>query len=179
MSGLKDLQRVWNRLGAEDPYWAVLSDPAKRGNRWDVAAFFESGRSEIAAVMSYLARLRPDAEHQRALDFGCGAGRLTQALADYYGEVAAIAIAPPMVALPQRHNRHGERCRVNASGDLAPFETGTFDLVYFEHHAPAHGAALQQGLYRGVRPRPPAGRHGDLPAPEPPHGAGACGRERG
>ena len=33
------LKEVWERLGAEDPLWAVASLPDKRGGRWDEREF--------------------------------------------------------------------------------------------------------------------------------------------
>ena len=37
---LDRLRRVWERLGGDDPLWAVLSDSRKRGGRWDIDEFF-------------------------------------------------------------------------------------------------------------------------------------------
>src|SRR5262245_52059905 len=158
MSGLKDLRRVWNRLGATDPYWAILSDPLKKGNGWAVDDFFETGRREIAALMAYLARVQPQAGRERALDFGCGAGRLTQALAEHYREVDGVDIAPSMVALAWRHNRYPDRCRyhVNDAGDLSLFKADAFDVVYsnitLQHMEPRFAKRYIAEFVRVLRP---------------------------
>ena len=73
---LADLQRHWHAFGQQDPYWAILTDPAKRGNRWSPEEFFETGRAEIAAVMADAARLGIPRERRRAFDFGCGASAI-------------------------------------------------------------------------------------------------------
>jgi SAM-dependent methyltransferase len=130
MASLTRIKRQWEALGREDPLWAVLSDPAKRGNRWDEEEFFRTGREEIAAILARVNRLGVPLRRGSALDFGCGVGRLTQALAEQFREAHGIDVAESMVARARRHNRHGERCtyRVNTV-DRLPFEAGRFDFV--------------------------------------------------
>jgi len=59
--------------------------------------FFESGLKEINAVMRYVESLGIDVSRRRALDFGCGVGRLTQAIANYFEEVYGVDIALSMI----------------------------------------------------------------------------------
>ena len=81
-------------------------------------------------------------EHRRALDFGCGVGRLTQALADYVDHAVGVDIAPSMIELARRHNTHGSRCEyiVNDTDHLSRFADQIFDVVYtgrvLQHIAP-------------------------------------------
>ena len=74
---------TFERLGREDPLWAVLTVPEFRNNRWDPDAFFETGRHEINGVMAYLDSLGLDGPRELAMDFGCGVGRLSQALCEH------------------------------------------------------------------------------------------------
>src|SRR4051812_27352912 len=78
---LQRLRSDWTRLGEADPLWAVCVDPARKGGRWDPEEFNATGRAEIAAALAHLDRLGLCRRRERALDFGCGAGRLTAALA--------------------------------------------------------------------------------------------------
>src|SRR2546423_1589846 len=94
---LERLRRVWNELGADDPLWAILSDPAKRGGLWNDAEFFGLGESEIAAIEQYCGALARPHERRLAVDFGCGVGRLTRALASRYAQVIGIDISPNML----------------------------------------------------------------------------------
>jgi ubiquinone/menaquinone biosynthesis C-methylase UbiE len=82
--------------------------------------------------MEYIETLGIPLQRKRALDFGCGAGRLTQAMADTFEEVHGVDIAAPMIEQARRYNRHGERCSyyLNEAADLKRFEDGLFDLVY-------------------------------------------------
>lgn len=56
-----------------------------------------TGIEEINSIIKYLKGLPVEISYKRALDFGCGAGRLTQALAGYFEEVCGIDIAPSMI----------------------------------------------------------------------------------
>src|SRR5437867_285535 len=128
---LRRVRRNWERLARTDPLWAILSDPAKRDNQWDVREFFRTGEEEIQAALDALARLGLRPRRDRALDFGCGVGRLTQALALHFREVHGLDISLSMVERARRHNRHGARCTYHCSGARElPFADSGFDFVY-------------------------------------------------
>jgi ubiquinone/menaquinone biosynthesis C-methylase UbiE len=126
------LQHTWDALGRTDPFWAVLTHADKRGNRWDPTEFMRTGVDEIANVVRYATALRPELGRGRALDFGCGVGRLSQALADHFERVHGVDIAPSMLTVARRINRHGDRCEyhLNETCDLRAFASRSFDLVY-------------------------------------------------
>jgi SAM-dependent methyltransferase len=154
---LSELQRNWDVLGKEDPFWAIITWQDKRGNRWDPAEFFASGREEIAEVMEYLAGLKLESPRRRALDFGCGVGRLTRALASYFAKVTGIDIAPSMIARAQALNVE-ERCEfiLNDRADLSIFGDSTFDFVYsnlvLQHMRPEYSTAYIREFCRVLVP---------------------------
>jgi ubiquinone/menaquinone biosynthesis C-methylase UbiE len=130
---LRELQKNWNEFGKVDPLWAILTWPDKKGNRWDLEEFFSLGREEIALIMKHISSLDISClRYRKALDFGCGVGRITQALAPYYDEVNGIDISPSMIELAGTYNRYGAKCRyfVNETNDLTLFEDNTFDFIY-------------------------------------------------
>jgi len=47
---LRELQRNWDAFGRIDPRWAILTDLWLRGNKWDPAEFFSTGRVDVAAL---------------------------------------------------------------------------------------------------------------------------------
>jgi SAM-dependent methyltransferase len=129
---LAGLHRDWTRLGEDDPLWAVCVDPAKRGGRWDVQEFLASGRAEIADAVTSLDNLGLCAGRDDALDFGCGAGRLTAALAAHFTAVTGVDISPSMLAEARAMHAGNDRCRFvhNDSPGLSAFPNESFDLVY-------------------------------------------------
>jgi len=151
------LRRHWERHAAADPLWAVAATPEGRGGGWDEKAFFASGVEEIAAALARLDRLGLPPRRARALDFGCGVGRLSQALADQFETVDGIDIAPTMVDLARRANRHGDRCRYHVAREEAlPFPDHAFDLVYsvlvLQHMPPPLARRALRELARVVAP---------------------------
>jgi SAM-dependent methyltransferase len=155
---LRGLEGVWNRLGRRDPYWAALTCEQKRDGRWSEEDFFRLGDEEIEARLRHAAERGWGVRRERALDFGCGAGRLTQALAARFASVDGVDIAPSMIELARRHNRHGDRCRyhVNGDPDLRMFPDGIFDFVYstlvIQHIPPPYSSRYIRELIRVVAP---------------------------
>jgi SAM-dependent methyltransferase len=140
--GLRELEQRWDDGARHDAMYVILSEPEKKGQRWDEEAFFERGRIEIACVVEYAATLGVPRRRGRALDFGCGIGRLSQGLAPYFDRVDGVDVSSSMVAQAEAHNRHGARCQYhhNPAPDLGLFGDDEFDLVYsnivLQHIAP-------------------------------------------
>ena len=155
---LRRQQKQWEQLAVDDPLWAILTDPDKKDRRWDTAEFFASGRAEVAHVVSILDRLGHPAARRTALDFGCGVGRLTQALADYFDQVTGVDISASMVAQACEFNRQADRVRyvLNTENHLAQFPADTFDLVYsnivLQHIPPRHSRQYVREFVRILRP---------------------------
>lgn len=155
---LKELQKNWNQFGKQDPLWAILSKPGKKGNKWTPEEFFELGRQEIAGVMEYVQKLGLLQQRGRALDFGCGVGRLTQALAVYFDEVVGIDIAPSMVKLAQQYNRFGARCayHVNDEDNLRLIQDQEVHFIYtnivLQHMKPEYAKSYIKEFLRVLRP---------------------------
>jgi 2-polyprenyl-3-methyl-5-hydroxy-6-metoxy-1,4-benzoquinol methylase len=141
---LSQTRRHWNRLARTDPLWAVLTEPGKRGNRWQVDEFFANGRHIVAAELAGVRARYPALRTGTALDFGCGVGRLSQALAGHFQSVTGIDISEQMLALARTHNQQGDRVRYlhNPHPDLRLLPGGSFDFVYslitLQHMEPAY-----------------------------------------
>jgi SAM-dependent methyltransferase len=135
-------------LAAEDPLWAVLTDPARRGGRWTPEEFLATGEEEIAAVLAEAEVLGLPERHGSALDFGCGGGRLTRALSFRFDEAVGVDISDEMVRVARRLNADRSNCVfvVNDAPDLGLFESGRFDFVYSTivlQHVPGRALALR------------------------------------
>jgi SAM-dependent methyltransferase len=137
----------WERLATEDPLWAVLTDPARRGRRWRVEDFLATGEAEIAGVLEEAAGLGLPERRGSALDFGCGAGRLTRALSLRFERAVGVDISAEMIRVAHELNADRPNCEfvVNEAPDLARFESGSFDFVYSSivlQHLPGRDVAL-------------------------------------
>ena len=122
----------WNKLGYRDPLANILTRAADEAVAWDVNEFFETGRPEVSKVMAGVERLAPSLPKRRALDFGCGVGRITQGLANHFDETIGVDIASSMIEAARKWNRISTRCRfvVNQGADLTQFASDGFDFVY-------------------------------------------------
>src|SRR5262245_54675749 len=103
---LRHLRRRWEHIGREDPLWAILAREDKQGNKWelDLDGFFKTGRDEVERLVFWLDRVVPGMPRGSALDFGCGIGRVTQALAGVFDQATGVDVAAPMIRLAERHN---------------------------------------------------------------------------
>jgi len=124
--------QFWDRAASIDPMWAVLSDPAKRGRQWRTNEFFATGRREVSLLLYQLSHLSHSPRTGSALDFGCGLGRLTQALAATFEWVVGVDVSANMVSLANRLNQFGPRVTylLNDRPDLSRIQSASFDLVY-------------------------------------------------
>lgn len=150
-------RHAWDDLAELDPYWAALTDDARRGRR-DSSGFVESGRREIKRLLEYAAALGHPRERRAALDFGCGPGRLTRALAEEFHESVGVDVSPRMVEEARRLNADVGNCRfVVGERALLELEEGAFDLVYSNlvlQHVSDRDAALAyvSGFVRALAP---------------------------
>ncbi len=155
---LDKLRKNWEQFGRDDPYWAILTDPEKRGQKWDIEAFYRSGQREIGHLMHFLENQDIQVAKQAALDFGCGAGRLTQALADYFEEVVGVDIAESMIELGRKRNPRPDRVTYlhNSHPDLRKLDNASMDLIYsnitLQHIPPVHIRTYLVEFMRVLRP---------------------------
>jgi SAM-dependent methyltransferase len=156
---LDRLARHWRRLGDRDPLWAVYVAPDTKDGQWQVAAFLQTGRDEVSRVLDGLPRA--PAGQQTALDFGCGVGRLSQALAERFERVIGVDVSAPMLeraAELARDSPVRDRLEflLNERDDLAVVGSGTVDLVYsslvLQHLPRSLAAGYLREFVRVLRP---------------------------
>lgn len=156
--GIDEVSATWTRLGREDPMWAVLTDREKEGRRWTTEDFLATGAEEVEAVLARLGALGVDPGRERAVDFGCGAGRLTHGLTRAgFAEVVGLDISPTMlekareiVTAPQAD------FRLASGPELTVVESARADLVYtcrvLQHMPTDLAHRYIREFYRVVRP---------------------------
>jgi glycosyltransferase involved in cell wall biosynthesis/SAM-dependent methyltransferase len=130
-SALQSVSASWEHFGEEDPPWDVLTWPEKKGGKWKPEEFFAVGQHDIEALLQYLDSLGVKINMGGALDFGCGAGRLTQALGGHFTEVHGVDISASMIETAKNLNQNPAKCffHLNKADDLRIFDEDTFDFV--------------------------------------------------
>lgn len=154
---LDHTRRVFEALGRDDPLYAVLTRDGMEGGRWDPDEFFALGRARVQEALDRLDALGIRPRRGQALDFGCGVGRLTEALADHFQQVVGVDISAPMIEAARRYSRNsGVEYVVNTAGDLARFATGRFDFVFsaktLQHIPPEHQRTYVREFVRLLTP---------------------------
>ena len=107
--------KTWERLTSDAPVSKIRETVRK-------------GRDAMRELM--LSRLPADLSGHRVLDAGCGAGQMTQALAERGAEVLAIDISPSLMEIAKKRLSPDLRRQVTfASGDMLSPALGHFDHV--------------------------------------------------
>jgi len=155
---LATVKKTFEEYGRDDPLYAVLSRRGMRHDQWDPDEFFRTGVREIGEVLQYVEGLGLPLGRQQALDFGCGVGRLSQALADHFEQVVGVDIAESMVEQARQYNRRGDRVEylVNTTDSLERLDTASFDFAYtnktLQHIPPEPAEAYVREFFRVLRP---------------------------
>ncbi len=127
----------WNKRAREDAHYYVAFGRRDQ----DDSEFLATAADAIRDLEGELKRLPKGvpASSRRALEIGCGPGRLMRFMSRHFGEIHGVDVADEMIAqarerlddIPHAHAHH-----TNGS-DLALFPTDHFDFVYslfvFQH----------------------------------------------
>ena len=159
MTSLLELQKNWEGFAQTNPLWSICTDPEKREQQWDIQEFFETGKNEVEKVLEHLRLLGVTLDKTGpALDFGCGVGRLTRALASHFPECWGVDMSPTMIRLAEGFNRDCERCRfcLNQTSSLGMFRDEYFAFIYtsivFQHIERKYVENYLLELIRALKP---------------------------
>ncbi len=139
------MREDWNRRAREDAKYYVAF--GRRGQ--DDEEFFATGAELARGLARELERLPPgNPRARRALEIGCGLGRLMLPLAARFGEIHGVDVSDEMVRLAREKLRDVPHAHVHwtAGADLAAFADDSFDFVYSYavfQHIPAREVVFQ------------------------------------
>jgi len=135
---LSKMRSEWDARARENARYYV--NTAKED--WTDDEFFQSGErtvaEEILTDMTNICQGK-DPQAMRVLEIGCGAGRVTRALAGLFGECHAVDISPEMVAQATAALVRFPHAHVyqNSGSDLEVIPASDFDFAFstivFQH----------------------------------------------
>jgi ubiquinone/menaquinone biosynthesis C-methylase UbiE len=152
----------WEKWGARDPYFSVLTHP-----RFRAAAITEEARKEFFDLGQWHAshvlgtcrqRLSPDFSPERVLDFGCGVGRVLLHFARIAREAVGVDISPSMLREAEQNAQAAglQNVQLLLSDDQLSRVSGTFDLVHscivIQHIEIERGLRIFGELLRRITP---------------------------
>jgi SAM-dependent methyltransferase len=177
----------WNRRAREDAhYYAGFG-----GRGQSEAEFLSSANYVLEKLEPDLARLPSNANRRawRALEIGCGPGRLMLPLSHDFGEIHGVDVSGEMVALARERLAHIPHAHVHLTdgAGLPQFADESFDFIYsyavfqhipdreiiFDYLREIRRVLNPGGIFRG--------QFNDLPTPadEPPNTWTGCGFSSG
>lgn len=137
---------AWKAFGRDDPYFGVSAQREFRRENLSAAGFkkfFQSGETGTAELLSSIERAGITLRLGRALDFGCGVGRMITPMATRFKEVIGVDVSEHMLAEAARNASHRQLENVAFFTDIPNME---FDLVYsvlvFQHINSTRGADI-------------------------------------
>ena len=149
---LEELARYWDAFGKRDPLWAIMAWPGKEGGKWDVEEFFSTGIHDLEPIIQSAKLDSID----KALDFGCGVGRLSQAMSKHFKQVIGVDISPSMIELAEKYNKFGERCQYQVCNGLKHFQDNTFEFILtilvLQHIEPKYSKKYIRDFVRILKP---------------------------
>lgn len=135
---LDKMRLDWDERARENARFYVNTERTD----WTDEEFFASGEETISEqILNDLSNICQgrDPREMRVLEIGCGAGRVTRALAARFGEVHAVDVSGEMVALARQAVKSypGARIYQNNGMDLSvvpnlPFDFA-FSTIVFQH----------------------------------------------
>jgi SAM-dependent methyltransferase len=137
---------TWDYWGEKDPYFGVA------GSNLSQETFWQSGKQYTLNMLKEIWSNNPGHTIQRALDFGCGCGRVIIPLSKYCKEVVGLDTSESML----------KEARANCTADNVQFFSGLsdlrgdFDLIHstnvFIHISPREGRRIIKILLNHLRP---------------------------
>lgn len=136
------MRKDWDQRARENAKYYIVDS----NNDWSDAEFYALGQRTIADdILTDMHNVcqGKDPGDMRVLEIGCGAGRVTRALADLFGQVDAVDVSSEMVTLAQRACADKPNARIwnNNGVDLSVLPgTELFDFAFSIccfHHVPS------------------------------------------
>ncbi len=154
---MRDTDADWDAIADAHPFFGVLADERFRDDQMtaeDVEVFYEWGRADVeTAVAPYVRLTGSTFAPDRALDFGCGVGRMTFAMRSYARNVVGVDVSARMleVAREQAFVRNITNVEFRSTLPTEPVDWVNSTIV-FQHIPPPRGQAILEQLVEVLNP---------------------------
>jgi SAM-dependent methyltransferase len=140
------MRREWNERAKEDAHFYVAFGRREQADD----EFFETAREVVLGLEMELRRLPANANRRawRALEIGCGPGRLMRPMSRHFGEIHGVDVSDEMIARARENLRGIPHAHPHATSgcDLSQFADDSFDFVYSYavfQHIPSRDVVMQ------------------------------------
>lgn len=153
-----DTDKAWEKWGTQDPYFGVLADEkfSNANIKVNRDEFFRSGQEFVDHILQRYELHFGSLPRSRALDHGCGVGRVTLPLAQQFTEVVALDVSPSMLAEAQANAADSVKAQFVLADDMLSNAPGNFDfvnsLMVLQHIPVRRGLPIFLRLVDKVRP---------------------------
>lgn len=157
-----DHKDLWESVGTSEAYYAVATFDRYRAGNLDAGLreeFFESGRSHIDEMWPVFEELHGgDFRPARAVDYGCGVGRVLIPLAGRSETAVGIDISETMLAECRRNleTAGADNFELIEASEFLDSEPSEFDLVHsyivIQHVNPEIGYGIVRRLVNALNP---------------------------
>src|SRR5467141_1856375 len=125
----QQMRAEWNERALEDPYYYVAF--GRRGQEDD--ELFATAADVVHALEAELKRFPPgDRRARRALEIGCGPGRLMRPMSWNFGEIHGVDVSDEMISLAAAKLKNVPNAFLRSTNgtDLSCYDDNFFDFVY-------------------------------------------------
>ncbi|MDI1285850.1 MAG: class I SAM-dependent methyltransferase [Reyranella sp.] len=158
----EQVARCWQHLGEQEPYWSVLTSPRFKVSRIGSTGdeFYHSGSTCLALIEAFFSRSgQPLSDVQNVLEFGCGVGRETTALASRFQRVVGVDVSAAHLALArQAASRHHQSnvelvqlASIEAVAALPEYDL-LYPMIALQHNPPPVMLEMLTQLFDRLRP---------------------------
>lgn len=142
----ESMRADWNQRAREDAHYYV----AFGGRDQDEASFLATAADVLRSIEAQLKRLPANANRRawRALEIGCGPGRLVKPLSRHFGEIHGVDVSDEMIRLARERLADIPHAHFHATNgaSLAQFANDSFDFIYSYavfQHIPSRDVVLE------------------------------------